>query len=378
MTLRYLPYLALLVTFFVGLWVEEVNGQFTGCDFSRSVTAGEVLYVETPRFPYYYNANTNCRWRFSTVLGRKLNVNCYDVVLPYSSQCSADRIEVSPSGNSALVGARRFCGQSTFVVQSTANSLVLALRSQRTSSGGRFRCQISSVLPPCDCGRRKTVKIVNGVPTLVNEFPMMAGLVGLTAKMVFCGATIISNRHAVTAAHCLQGKRISDTGLLVGDHDLRSGTETRFSTLMTQEIVFNAGVGPACLPWKWPSATFNNYLVEAAGWGTVDFGAPVSSVLMKVTLGVISYEQCRTMMATGNAVLSQSQICTFAASRDTCQFDSGGPILYTNPTNGVVYHVGIISYGVACASGSPSVNTRTTAYLNWIKQNTAGISYCEK
>lgn len=101
-----------------------------------------------------------------------------------------DRIEVSLNGNALLAGATRYCGLSTFIVQSTVNKLTVGLRSQKTSSGGRFRCQIVANPPSCDCGRRRTTKIVNGMPTLVNEFPMMAGLVSLSARNVFCGATI--------------------------------------------------------------------------------------------------------------------------------------------------------------------------------------------
>ncbi|XP_058835399.1 venom serine protease-like, partial [Topomyia yanbarensis] len=286
-------------------------------------------------------------------------------------------------------------------LQSVANQLTLALRAPVYSTGGRFRCQVMARQPPCDCGRRRMTKIVNGVPTKANEFPMMAGLVSTSAKNVFCGATIISNRHAVTAAHCLVGKKISDTTLLVGDHDLSTGTDSPFAALMVittftihsgyrkqsfvndialvrtrEEIQFNNGVGPACLPWNWPTATFNNMVVEATGWGTLDFGGPVSTVLRKVSLNVISYETCRQRMPSSG--IKTSQICTFAKDRDACQYDSGGPILYTHPSNGIVYHIGVISYGIACASSTPGVNTRITSYLAWIKSNTPGIRYCEK
>ncbi|EAT41697.1 AAEL006692-PA [Aedes aegypti] len=328
-------------------------------------------------------------------------MNCYDVILPSSTNCLVDRIEVSLNGNALLAGATRYCGLSTFIVQSTVNKLTVGLRSQKTSSGGRFRCQIVANPPSCDCGRRRTTKIVNGMPTLVNEFPMMAGLVSLSARNVFCGATIISNRHALTAAHCLTGQKITNTALLVGDHDLSTGVDTPYSALIPistftihtgyrpqtsandiamvrtrDQIVFNAGVGPVCLPWHWSTTTFDNYLVEAVGWGTMDFGAPASSVLRKVNLNVVNYETCRQML--NSTQITKNQICTYADARDTCQYDSGGPVFYTNPNTGIVYHIGVISYGVACASAYPSVNTRTTSYLNWIKANTAGVKYCER
>lgn len=52
---------------------------------------------------------------------------------------------------------------------------------------------------------------------------MMAGLIDFTLGAgVECGATIISARHALTAAHCVINKLESNLGLLVGDHNYES------------------------------------------------------------------------------------------------------------------------------------------------------------
>ncbi|XP_053685056.1 venom serine protease-like, partial [Sabethes cyaneus] len=391
---------ALFVTLFASSFCF-VQSQFAACDYVKSLQADEVFYIQSPGYGSYYKPKTNCRWRLSAPVGYFVYLNCYDVVLPASTNCAADRIEVSLVGNILLAGASRHCGQSTFILQSTANKMSLALRSTATSSGGRFRCQTVARKPSCDCGRRRTVKIVNGTPTLANEFPMMAGLVSTAERNVFCGATIISNRHAVTAAHCLKGRKISATALLVGDHDLSTGTDSPYAKLMVistftihtgyraqpstndialvrtqEEIQFNNGVGPACLPWKWPTVTFDNMAVEAAGWGTLDFGGPLSNVLRKVSLNVVSYETCRQQMS--SSAITPNHLCTYANQRDACQYDSGGPVLYTNPNDGIVYNIGVINYGIACAGNTPGVNTRVTSYLKWIKSNTAGITYCEK
>lgn len=67
-------------------------------------------------------------------------------------------------------------------------------------------------------------RIVGGVETAVNEFPSMAAIVSKNGGQLYCGATIIDEMYALTAAHCVNtpGKYESDIELLVGDHDYRN------------------------------------------------------------------------------------------------------------------------------------------------------------
>lgn len=66
-------------------------------------------------------------------------------------------------------------------------------------------------------------RIVGGVETGINEYPYMVGLVDTVRREVYCGASIISNRYVLSAAHCVYQRSVADLGALVGDHNLTSG-----------------------------------------------------------------------------------------------------------------------------------------------------------
>lgn len=59
--------------------------------------------------------------------------------------------------------------------------------------------------------------------TGVNEYPSMSALIDLPNRNLYCGSTIISNRYALTAAHCVINRVATNLGLLVGDHDISTG-----------------------------------------------------------------------------------------------------------------------------------------------------------
>lgn len=54
---------------------------------------------------------------------------------------------------------------------------------------------------------------------------MMAGLIEQPIIAIFCGATIIARSYAISAAHCLTNRNISNLGLLVGDQDYATGKD---------------------------------------------------------------------------------------------------------------------------------------------------------
>lgn len=54
----------------------------------------------------------------------------------------------------------------------------------------------------------------------------MAALINVVIRDLYCGASIISNRYAITVAHCV--RPAAETALLVGDHDISTGKTVMF------------------------------------------------------------------------------------------------------------------------------------------------------
>lgn len=68
----------------------------------------------------------------------------------------------------------------------------------------------------------------------------------------------------------------------------------------------------------------------------------------------------------------KKKICTFTFYNFLLQADSGGPNLWQNPATKREVLVGIVSFGLACATEKPGINTRVGTYIDWILDVTPG------
>merc|ERR1719347_2244600 len=83
----------------------------------------------------------------------------------------------------------------------------------------------------------KLFRVVGGVPAKLHAHPWIAAL-GYRLKKdgeidYLCGGTLITNRHVVTAAHCIRDDLVS---VLLGEHHLEKDTSEDGATPVSVDI----------------------------------------------------------------------------------------------------------------------------------------------
>lgn len=404
--------LLLVIKWIIFIPLYKVGAAEVPCNDYLELIFGEKYSIVNPGYPNNYSSNTNCTWELKTAADSKIYLSCTTLNLPVSANCNADRLSVSVTGDITFGNINNYCGNGSFSVISHGTVLTIGLFSPSKSTGGQFFCSVTSIkdessplsrstaepLASCDCGWKPLTRIVGGVESGINEYPFMAALI-FQGKL-WCGANIISDRYVLTAGHCVLRRNPADFFVLVGDHNLSTGTDTNASALYrvsayemypqyieaTQEndmailqtattIIFSPRVGPICLPFRYTNYGFAGQVVILLGWGQLEFTGALSNVLQKVKVTVLSNQQCSTMQGES---ITDGEMCTYSnEAKDACQSDSGGPVVWTDTSTNRYQLIGLISHGVGCGSALPGINTRVTRYLQWIVQRT-GASYCIK
>lgn len=215
---------------------------------------------------------------------------------------------------------------------------------------------------------------------------------GSSGSGQYCGATLISDNHVLTAAHCLAPFKQSDIQVKLGEYDFTQAGETLDQTFnvawmknhenyndvtyehdiamirLDRAATRSKSVWPICLPP--PSERFTNRRAFVIGWGTIYFGGPTSNTLQEVNVRVWEPEDCKKNYATLEKDVLDTMLCAGETNRDSCQGDSGGPLNCLNPKTRKWELCGVVSWGARCAEPDfPGVYTRVTEYLGWIRDN---------
>ena len=195
-----------------------------------------------------------------------------------------------------------------------------------------------------------TGQIVGGAPVSPYSLPWQVGLVNNNGNRPFCGGTLISSRHILTASHCIRSNPTSNTfDIIVGEHHTTSSMDgTRHEICravqhptynsgarfrndfaivhLKQPVQLNDRAVPACLP---TSSLGNEFLagknMTVSGWGTLSAGGSIPTVLHSVVVPGITNDVCKASY--GSSRITSEMLCAGDVANggiDSCQGDSGG------------------------------------------------------
>jgi len=242
--------------------------------------------------------------------------------------------------------------------------------------------------------RPNSIKIWGGTESKIGDWPWMAALLSSANpdayQAQFCAGVLIGKSWILTAAHCAYGKSPGNIEVAVGVYDLKSSSVTRIQVKkMYIHPQYNNAYSQndiALLELKQSStqpimplfaeeskegvpASLIGQMTTAIGWGMANGSSYpyYPEKLRQVDLPVVSNSYCNNIYAP--PYLLSSQICAgYYEGKDACGGDSGGPII--SKIDDTWVHVGLVSYGAPCEKyfGWYGVYTRTSSYIDFIKQ----------
>ncbi|XP_023587962.1 chymotrypsin-C [Trichechus manatus latirostris] len=206
-----------------------------------------------------------------------------------------------------------------------------------------------------------------------------------------CGGTLIANNFVLTAAHCISDSLIYRVGLgknnlSVKDEEgsLFVGVDTIFvherwnSFLIRNDIALiklaksvelSDTIQVACLPEK-DSVLPQDFPCYVTGWGRLWTDGPIAEELQQGLLLVVKHATCRRLDWWGLLVTNKMVCAGGDGVVSACNGDSGGP-LNCQAENGSWEVHGIVSFGSGRGCNipkKPTVFTRVSAYIDWIKK----------
>ncbi|XP_015436796.1 PREDICTED: chymotrypsin-2-like [Dufourea novaeangliae] len=229
-------------------------------------------------------------------------------------------------------------------------------------------------------------RIVNGEDAKLGEIPYQVSLQTTPGNRHFCGGSVLNSQYVLTAAHCVQSQTPERMEIVAGTVNL----DNRASVHEVEKIIIHEQYQPsnswnndiALIKVKTPFVTSQriasvpmpkaneavpaNAVAWVSGWGRLRSGGSLPKILQKAKIQIADQEACKKVYTSIGQKIFESHICANDPSveKGACNGDSGGPLT----VNGKI--VGIVSWSMGCAlQRYPTVYTRVTSYLDWIKQH---------
>merc|ERR1711935_15042 len=278
-----------------------------------------------------------------------------------------------------------------------------------------------------ECGTRISLtNIVGGKTAKRGDYPFIA-LIGYDppgfGSDIFytCGGSLINKHYILTAAHCIDTGNGRPVEVVLGEHRVDtdpdcSGDGKCSPTKITrgikeiithegydpesdfkhdialirldQEVTLNSEdaknswVLPVCLPWA-KDSIYRDQVADGekatvAGWGrTVSRASTAANRrLIRNKVNVKVLQSLKVPIANGKCgpgaaieIDTNRQICAGGEKgKDSCNGDSGGPLIYREYSDEPRHQIGLVSFGTKkCGEGVPGVYTRVAEYMDWIE-----------
>lgn len=225
-------------------------------------------------------------------------------------------------------------------------------------------------------------RIVGGRDASIRDFPYQLSLE--VHQKHLCGAIIVTEKRALTAAHCTSHSA-SVMSVSYGSDLLNESNYKRIALrkyikhpkydkftmeydiavlFLKDSLVFNKRtIQPVKLP-EAGDTLLDGTVMQVSGWGvTRHLNTKPSNRLQYVEVPIVDRKRCSSSYNRVHKV-TENMICAgfrYIGGKDSCQGDSGGPLT----RKGVLY--GIVSFGHGCALPKyPGVYTNVAALRSWI------------
>ncbi len=245
-----------------------------------------------------------------------------------------------------------------------------------------------------EASNNKSSKIIGGVEASPGAWPWMGVLVtagGELSQSFYCGASLIGSKWIVTAAHCVNGISASSIEVVLGVHNLATGSGERHtvkkiyvhpsynsfsedSDIALLELNESSSFQPISLVDA--GMNIDGYTATVIGWGNMSAtSSNYPDVLQQVEVPVVTNDECNenySVLPWYDNPITDTMVCAGydQGGKDSCQGDSGGPMMISH--EGAWKLAGVVSWGEGCARPNFfGVYSRVSALRDFIDETIA-------